>query len=75
MRVKLFPNFTRHHLITHTYCNIKSKGRITGYNFSAQFCKETSREQIGPFSLRLNDRPKISQSVKLAAERSRQQIV
>ena len=43
MRVKLFPNFTCHHLITHTYCYIQSSKKI--YPGILPICPENVTEK------------------------------
>ena len=48
MRVKLFPNFTRHHLITHTNINLSltdRKGR-TGEYWSEAVAVWTERSEV-----------------------------
>ena len=50
MRVKLFPNFTRHHLITHTnlidfIISIETEASLLALAKSIYYCKKKNRSQ------------------------------
>ena len=50
MRVKLFPNFTRHHLITHTnliafIISIETEASLLALAKSIYYCKKTKQKK------------------------------